>query len=136
MILSYKEGKWTPDEVEFLRKNYTLPVDVLSEKLRRSPMAVNIKIHRLRLSLKRNTRTAERVPKNILYEMISSKIEPRYFRPGLDFYHRTGIGQKRFWQLFRGEKNMTRHEYLAIARELGIPLSEGINFFQTELNFD
>ena len=131
-----KTSKWTSKEVEWLKQNVQLlNVDKLCEELNRSEMAVNIKIHRLRLPVAKGGILKERVSKNICLEMISKRINPEYFKPGREFYNSTGIGQKRFWQLFRGEKNMTKYEYVALAKELNITLEEGFELHQLELNF-
>ena len=67
-----KTSKWTSKEVEWLKQNVQLlNVDKLCEELNRSEMAVNIKIHRLRLPVAKGGILKERVSKNICLEMIS-----------------------------------------------------------------
>lgn len=125
--------EWHRKRIDFLKQNYDkMNIDEIAEKLGVTSNAVAIKAHRLRLDV-RKTIQRERVAKNICREMVARNIDPKYFRPTRDFYRNTGIGQKRFWQLFRGEKNMTDYEHKAIAKELGIPASEAFNMKQTSL---
>ena len=131
-----KKSIWTNQEIEWLTQNVALlPMDQLCDHLGRTETAVTLKIHRLRLPAPKGGLLKERVSKNVCTEMISARINPQYFKPDRDFYNSTGIGQKRFWQLYRGEKNMTKHEYLALAKELKITLEEGFELHQLELNF-
>jgi hypothetical protein len=54
----------------------------------------------------------------MVIELLTQRIgDPATFRPTREFFKRVEIGQKRFWQLYRGEKNITETEYRALARE-------------------
>ena len=131
-----KKSIWTNQEIEWLTQNVALlPMDQLCDHLGRTETAVTLKIHRLRLPAPKGGLLKERVSKNVCAEMISTRINPQYFKPDRAFYLRTGIGQKRFWQLYRGEKNMNKQEYLSLAKELKITLEEGFELHQLELNF-
>jgi len=127
---------WTVQE-EFLRKNINVmqPVDIAKE-LGRTENCVNIKIHRLRLPVKKGGRLKEMVSRNIVHEMLTQRIgTPETFRPTRDFLERTQIGQKRFWQLYRGEKNITPAEYLALTKEWNITLVDAFEMGQLKMEF-
>ncbi|MGB4437626.1 MAG: XRE family transcriptional regulator, partial [Sedimentibacter sp.] len=90
-------------EEDFLCKNINVmqPVDIAKE-LGRTENCVNIKIHRMRLPVNKGGRLKERVSRNIVHEMLTQRIgTPDNFRPTREFLERVGIGQKRFWQLYR-----------------------------------
>ena len=78
----------------------------------------------------------EMVARNIVQEMLTQRIgSPDNFRFTPEFRERTGIGQKRFWQLFRGEKNITQPEYLALTREWKITLEDAFGMGQLKMEF-
>ena len=63
--------------------------------------------------------------RNLAQEIIAMKfIYPEYFSPTRNFFVATGIGQRRWWQLYRGEKRMTETEYKAITDHLKVSLLE------------
>ena len=128
---------WTVQEEDFLRKNINVmqPVDIAKE-LGRTENCVNIKIHRMRLPVKKGGRLKEMVSRNIVHEMLTQRIgTPDTFRPTREFLERTGMGQKRFSQLYRGEKNITRSEYLALTKEWNITLEDAFEMGQLKMEF-
>ncbi|HLP05115.1 MAG TPA: hypothetical protein VK152_06775, partial [Paludibacter sp.] len=78
----------------------TLTVKDIAKMLGRSERSVNIKMHRLRLPIKKGGKLKELVSRNIVHEMLTQRIgSPESFRPTREFLDRIGMGQKRFWQL-------------------------------------
>lgn len=114
----------------------TLTVKDIAKMLGRSERSVNIKMHRLRLPIKKGGKLKELVSRNIVHEMLTQRIgSPESFRPTREFLDRIGMGQKRFWQLYRGEKNITQDEYLALTREWNITLEDAFEMGQLKLEF-
>lgn len=129
--------KWTEDEINFLHVQAgEMPIKEMAKQLGRTERAVNIQLHRLNIDIQRGGKLRQRVANNLLVELISLRINPHYFKPTRDFFDHTGIGQKRFYQLFRGEKNITPAEYMAVAKELNVSLQEAFDARQLELNFE
>jgi hypothetical protein len=53
--------------------------------------------------------------------LITSKFTyPEYFSPTKQFFESTGIRQRRWWQLYKGEKKMTGKEFSAVVHHLKI----------------
>ena len=127
---------WTQDEMYFLKDNIgVLPIDEIYRKLspHRSRTSVDLKIKRMRLA-KVKTVAPERVKRNLVTEMLRQRIgDPRNFQPQRDFYERTKIGQKRFWQLYNGEKNLTETEYLALVQEWNVSLPDAFEIRQVKI---
>ncbi len=65
--------------------------------------------------------------------MIYTRGYPDYFKPGRNFFISTGIRQKRWWALYRGEMRMTEDEYKSVTTHLGITLQEA--FEARQLNW-
>lgn len=129
--------KWIEDEINFLHVQAgKIPINEMAKQLGRTERAVNIQLHRLNIDIQRGGKLRQRVANNLLVELISLRINPHYFKPTRDFFDHTGIGQKRFYQLFRGEKNITPAEYMAVAKELNVSLQEAFDSRQLKLNFE
>ena len=80
------------------------------------------------------TVSPERVKRNLITEMLRQRIgDPRNFQPQRDFYEHTKIGQKRFWQLYNGEKNLTEPEYIALIREWNVTLEDAFGIRQVKI---
>lgn len=63
--------------------------------------------------------------RNLALEVIKMRfIYPEYFRPTRSFFESVGIKQRRWWQLYRGEKKMLESEYKSLALHLQISLQE------------
>ena len=127
---------WTQEEMRFLKDSIgTLPMDDIYKLLspNRSRTSVDLKIKRMRLA-KVKTVDPERVKRNLITEMLRQRIgDPRNFQPQRDFYERTKIGQKRFWQLYNGEKNLTETEYLALVQEWNVSLPDAFEIRQVKI---
>ena len=127
---------WTQEEMHFLK--YYIGVLSMDEIYRtlgpnRSRTSVDLKIKRMRLA-KVKTVSPERVKRNLVTEMLRQRIgDPRNFQPQRDFYERTKIGQKRFWQLYNGEKNLTETEYLALVQEWNVSLPDAFEIRQVKI---
>ena len=80
-------------------------------------------LHRNRLFDSRNK------GRNLAFEMISILMRgnPDYFKPNRTFFNTVKIGQKRWWQLYRGDKKMTEKEYKTLVSHLGITLEEALD---------
>ena len=127
---------WTQEEMHFLKDNIgVLAMDEIYRTLspHRSRTSVDLKIKRMRLA-KVKTISPERVKRNLITEMLRQRIgDPRNFQPQRDFYERTKIGQKRFWQLYNGEKNLTETEYLALVQEWNVSLPDAFEIRQVKI---
>lgn len=67
-------------------------------------------------------------------EMLKLKFKhPEDFTPTRAFYKETGIGQRRWWDLYYGRKPITGKEYTAVAEYLGVTIQEAIESRQLEL---
>ena len=127
---------WTQEEMHFLKDNIgVLAMDEIYRTLspHRSRTSVDLKIKRMRLT-KVKTVSPERVKRNLITEMLRHRIgDPRNFQPQRDFYERIKIGQKRFWQLYNGEKNLTETEYLALVQEWNVSLPDAFEIRQVKI---
>ena len=103
--------------------------------LGRSEMAVRVKAHRMLLDVRVNGRSRQRVAHNVARKMVELKISLRYFRPGREFFVRTGISQKRFWAAMRGELYLNGSELARLARELNVDMAEVGDVLQLEMEF-
>lgn len=128
---------WTQDEMRFLKDNIgVLTIDQIYQHFSpyRSRTSVDLKIKRMRLA-KVKTVDPERVKRNLITEMLRQRIgDPRNFQPQRDFYERTKIGQKRFWQLYNGEKNPSQNEYIALTREWNVTLEDAFDIRQLKID--
>ena len=132
-----KDSEWSESEDDFLRKNINLlPFTDVCTHLNRTANAVNIHCHRLRVDRQKGGLLKEMVARNMVIEMLTQRIgSPDSFRYTPEFRTRTGIMQKRFWQLYRGEKNITEPEYRALAREWKVTLEDAFELGQLKLEF-
>lgn len=128
---------WTQEEMRFLKDNIgVLTMDQIYQHFspHRSRTSVDLKIKRMRLA-KVKTVDPERVKRNLITEMLRQRIgDPRNFQPQRDFYERTKIGQKRFWQLYNGEKNPSQTEYVALTREWNVTLEDAFDIRQLKID--
>lgn len=130
-----KQKPWSGADVEYILNNISSStVDDIAKHLDRTVNCVNIKIHRLRLNVKKGGLNKENVSRNIVIEMLKQRIgNPEDFRYTDTFRTDTGIGQKRFWQLYRGEKNITQEEYKALCRKWNITLEDAFEMRQLKM---
>jgi hypothetical protein len=79
---------------------------------------------------------------NIIRRLLTSLIaHPEYFVPNRNFFIKTKIGQRRWWQLFKGEKTPTEKEYMAICKHLNVHdyihlEARQLNLFENDKDLD
>lgn len=100
----------------------------MGECLGRSPMSVRLYV------LRRKMTTGQLVKRNLLIVLLKIKFRhPEDFSPTRMFYKETGIGQRRYWDLYFGRKAITWKEYAAVAEYLGVTVREAVDSRQLEL---
>ncbi len=126
-----KNKKWTSEDVEYVKENLGyVSLEVMARYLGRSSMSVRLYILRNRL-IPGQARTVKR---NLLIDMLKIKFRhPEDFSPSKSFYRETGIGQRRYWDLYFGRKPITGREYAAVAGYLGVTMQEAFESRQLEL---
>lgn len=126
-----KNQKWTSVDKEYVKENIgKIPLEVMARYLGRSSMSVRLYILRNRLA-PCHSRTVKR---NLLTEMLKIKFKHiEDFSPSKSFYEETGIGQRRYWDLYFGRKPITPKEYTAVAAYLGVTMQEAFESRQLEL---
>ncbi len=126
-----KNKKWTSEDVEYVKENLGyVSLETMARYLGRSSMSVRLYILRNRLI----PGQARIVKRNLLIEMLKIKFRhPEDFSPSKSFYRETGIGQRRYWDLYFGRKPITGGEYAAVAEYLGITMQEAFESRQLEL---
>lgn len=126
-----KNKKWTSEDVEYVKENLGyVSLEVMARYLGRSSMSVRLYILRNRL-IPGQARTVKR---NLLIEMLKIKFRhPEDFSPSKSFYRETGIGQRRYWDLYFGRKPITGREYAAVAGYLGVTMQEAFESRQLGL---
>ena len=126
-----KNKKWTSEDVEYVKENLGyVSLETMARYLGRSSMSVRLYILRNRLI----PGQARIVKRNLLIEMLKIKFRhPEDFSPSKSFYRETGIGQRRYWDLYCGRKPITGREYAAVAGYLGVTMQEAFESRQLEL---
>ena len=121
--------RWNSQDDEFVRKNLgKMSFEDMGEYLERSPMSVRLYV------LRRKLTTGQLVKRNLLMALLKIKFRhPEDFSPTRMFYRETGIGQRRYWDLYFGRKPITSKEYSAVAEYFGITVTESIESRQLEL---
>lgn len=130
-----KTNLWTPQEETILQEYLQqVPMQMIYKALpQRSKTAIDQKILRMRLEIVKTVHL-ERVSENLIIKILTQRIgDPKNFQPNRDFYNRTNIGQKRFWQLYRGEKNPTLRELKAICQVWNTDIKTLLTTNQEEL---
>lgn len=124
-----KNKRWTSLEVEYIQQCLgKISIEDVAAHLKRSPMSVRLFILRKRFS------PGPLVKRNLLMEMLKVKFRhPEDFSPNKAFYKETGIGQRRWWDLYYGRKPITGKEYSAVAEYLRLTVQEAIESRQLEL---
>jgi hypothetical protein len=107
---------WTETERRYLRMNFSnVPISVICENLNRSEQAVNRQAAKMNLSFKKE------VENNLLMIALTKRfVRPEWFMPDKYFFRLTGINQKRWWKLYRGEDCCTEMELAVIFEALSI----------------
>lgn len=126
---------WTSSDEIYVRNNFQKKtVDDIAKELGKSRMAVQLFIHRKRIT------AGGKIKRNIVQEILKLKFTHiEDFQPNRNFYNETKIGQRRWWQLYFGEKQILQNEYLSLTRYFGITLQEAfearqLNLFEEENN--
>lgn len=124
-----KNKRWTFEDIAFVKRNLgKVSLKDMASHLERSTMSVRLYILRNRLTVGRT------VKRNLLLEILKIKFRhPEDFCPSKTFYHETGIGQRRYWDLYFGRKAVTGKEYVALAEYLGVTIHEAFESRQLEL---
>lgn len=124
-----KSKRWTAQEAEYIQQSLgKVSFEDMAAYLGRSPMSVRLFVLRRRMT------PGPLVKRNFLMEMLKLKFRhPEEFTPTRAFYKETGIGQRRWWDLYYGRKPITGKEYTAVAEYLGITIQEALESRQLEL---
>ena len=120
--------KWQK-HVDFIREHMnTMPPGEMAAALGVDEHDLKWFMHRCRLFPRRVGR------RNLLLEMLEARFgRLEYFRPTRGFYQAVGIGQRRWWQLYRGERSLTETEYRNLASHLGVSLNDAFDMRQLSL---
>ena len=126
---NHKNKRWTADDAAYIRQHYgRVSLENMAAQLGRSSMAVRLYILRNRMT------TGRTVKRNLLVELLRIKFRHiEDFSPTRAFYQETGIGQRRYWDLFFGRKPITGKEYTAVAEYLGVTVQKAFESRQLEL---
>ena len=124
-----KNKRWTAQETDYIQQSLgKVSFEDMAAYLGRSPMSVRLFVLRRRMT------PGPLVKRNLLMEMLKLKFRhPEEFTPTRAFYKETGIGQRRWWDLYYGRKPITGKEYTAVAEYLGITIQEALESRQLEL---
>lgn len=121
--------RWTAEDAAYVRQNLgKVSLEDMASYLERSSMSVRLYILRNRLTVGRT------VKHNLLLEILKIKFRhPEDFCPTRMFYKETGIGQRRYWDLYFGRKSIMGKEYASIAAYFGVTIREAFESRQLEL---
>lgn len=121
--------RWTKQDEEYVKESIgKVSLEDMAAYLDRSPMSVRLYILRNRIN------PGAKVKRNLLIKMLKMKFKhPEDFQPTKFFYKETGIGQRRYWDLYFGRKAITRKEYIAVAEYIGVTLHEPFESRQLNL---
>lgn len=124
-----KNKRWTAQETDYIQQSLgKVSFEDMAAYLGRSPMSVRLFVLRRRMT------PGPLVKRNLLMKMLKLKFRhPEEFTPTRAFYKETGIGQRRWWDLYYGRKPITGKEYTAVADYLGITIREALESRQLEL---
>ena len=118
--------RWTFKEIEFLNK-HALDMDPkdIADKLGRS--RTSVVLYMLRHGIARR----QQVKRNLMRELIGTKINVQYFHPTREFYTSTGINQIQFQEIWHGYRQATNEEMAAVAKHLDCSRDELLKFFSS-----
>jgi len=121
------QKKWT-DKLPYLTEN------VGKKNLQQMATELKVDKEELRLFLHRSRRFKVHNKDNIIIRLITAKFTyPEYFSPTELFYDATGIRQRRWWQLYKGEKKATEIEFKAVCQHLQIPAKTAMDIRQLDI---
>lgn len=121
--------KWTAEDIAFVQEHlgYT-SLDDMAKALGRNVMSVRLFIHRQRWSV------GPCVKRNLVRRLLQLRFRHiEDFQPSRTFYQETGIGQRRWWDVFHGRRQITKEEYLKITEYFGVTLQEAFECRQLDL---
>lgn len=121
--------KWTDDDIDFVRYHLgSLSLEDMAYALGRSVMSVRLFILRQRWSVGPSAK------RNIVQAMLKLRFRNiEDFQPSRKFYNETGIGQRRWWELYHGTKVVSKEEYMKLAEYFGVTLQEAFESRQLDL---
>lgn len=107
---------WSRAEEDWLLENmHKKAMPELCSYLGRNENAIKLKMHRERQNPKGI------VKDNVLLHILRAKFtDPALFSPNREFYQAIGIGQKRFWMIYKGIEKLTGEECLRLCRHLNM----------------
>jgi len=96
--------------------------------------AIGVTSYNLKLFLLQHRIFPEQTERNLLLEILERKfVKHEYFTPTKQFYKAVGIRQRRFWQLYRGERKMTETEYQNLTLHFKVSLQDAFEMRQLSL---
>ena len=124
-----KNKRWSAEDDAYVRQHLgKISLENMAAYLNRSPMAIRLYILRRRMTV------GPTLKRNLLVKLLKIKFRhPENFNPTRDFYKETGIGQRRYWDLFFGRKKITGKEYQALTEYFGVTIDEDLDARQLEL---
>ena len=122
---------WTDTERRYLGESWgSVPIKEICAELKRSEQAVNCQAVRMRLSFNKTTEN------NLLMVALTMRfVRPEWFMPDRAFSRATGINQKRWWKLYRGEEPISENELVLLFETLSIDPSRFFEARQKRINF-
>lgn len=121
------QKKWK-EHIKYLETNV--------EKKSLEQMANELKVEKeeLRLFLHFNRKFKVNRKDNLVIRVLTELVVyPEYFTPTKRFYRETGIGQRRWYQLYKGEKRITEREYKAFCNHMKVDSKTAMNCRQLDL---
>ena len=117
---------WSAAEEDWLLKNmHTKPMTELCAYLGRNENAIKLKMHRERQNPK------SIVKDNVLLRILTARFsDPALFSPNKVFFKAVGIGQKRFWMIYKGLEKLTGEECQRVCRHLGLRYTDFVDSLQ------
>jgi hypothetical protein len=96
---------WNKKEIEFLKNSINkLTIQEIADKLNRTINSVVLYMYRHDIS------RHETVKRNLMRELIATKIPIEYFHPTKQFYKETNINQCQFQSIWHGYRQATNDE--------------------------
>lgn len=122
---------WTEKEKQYLTESWgNVPIKDICAYLNRSEQAVNCQVVRMRLPAGKATEN------NLLMIALKTRfVRPEWFMPDRTFFRVTGINQKRWWKLYRGEDIIIEDELVRLFETLNIDHSLFFELRQKRIEF-
>lgn len=130
MANASKNKRWTPEDADYAREHLgRVTLKEIAGHLGRSEMSVRLYVLRKKWPMGGRT-----IKRNLLVELLKMRFKNlEDFTPSRAFYQETGIGQRRYWDLYFGRKSITGKEYAAVASYLGVTITEAFESRQLSL---